>query len=508
MPIHDGRIKNPAFTGGSKHFTDENRKRLALLVSELKNRGLQLPPEAINRKLIDWVVDQNGYFPKLDGKFYTPTANQSGFVHSFARFVAFFGSRGSGKSGAGAQKAMRKVQAGENGAVLNPDFENFKISTWPEFRMWIPWENVVPAHRYRQDPEWYPYQPFNLTFMNGVNVICKGLKDPDSARGPNINWLWYDEAGRDPTGQSWQLAIASVRVGYAPQAWITTTPNVKAPWVRKFFLEKDIPEDAIEEFKKEGLNREFIETFFGTIYDNRDNLDPGYFASMLAAYPSGWLRQQEIFGQFVDEGGALGDRSWFKNKMVNEPPFIVYRRLRYWDLAATEKKLVGPKRNDPDESVGTLMSMSDNLAKPEFCIENQVHGFWKWENLIETLINVARMDGPSIRIIVEEEPGSGGKNQVAMIDKEIKEAIPGHPGVLGWRPDNDRVILANFWFADAAEGRVYMVVGDWNKEFFNQLDIFPGDTSHTHDDRITSTSGARMNLAPPKKWRQIDFLSV
>lgn len=508
MPIHDGRSVNPNFVGTSRHFTDENRKRLAILVSEMQNRGLQIPADILGKTTVNWKVDENGYFPAIDGKHFKPTTSHSGFLHSNARFVGFFGSRGAGKTATGSQKSMLRIASGQNGAVLNPDFENFKISTWPEFRRWIPWENVVPAHRYRQDPEWYPYQPFNITFMNGVTVICKGLKEPDSARGPNINWLWYDEAGRDETGQSWQIAVASVRVGYAPQAWITTTPNVKAPWIRRFFLEKEISEDALKEFENEGLNRAFVETFFGTIYDNRENLDPGFFASMLAAYPAGWLRQQEIFGQFVEEGGALGDRGWFKDKIVSETPFTVYRTLRYWDLAATEKKLSGDKRNDPDESVGTLLTMSDNLAKPDFCVENQTCGFWKWDNLIENIINVARMDGASVKLIIEEEPGSGGKNQVAMIDKEIKKAIPGHPGCVGWRPDNDRVILANFWFADAAEGRVYLKQGDWIKEMLNQLDIFPGNTSHTHDDRITSISGARMNLAPPKKWRQIDFLHV
>lgn len=508
MPIHDGRNAQPNFVGKSKKLSEENRKRLAILLSELQNRGIQLTPDMIDSKMIKWIVDEHGYFPKMDGILYNPNTPQEGFVKSFARFSAFFGSRGSGKTGAGSQKSLEKIKQGQNGAVLNPDFENFKISTWPEFRMWIPWDNVVPSQRYRQDPEWYPYQPFNLTFLNGVTVICKGLKEPDSARGPNINWLWYDEAGRDITGESWQIAIPSVRVGYAPQVWITTTPNVKAPWIRKFFMEKDIPEDALEEFKNEGLDRPFVETFFGTIYDNKANLDPGFFASVLAAYPVGWLRQQEVFGQFVEEGGALGDRNWFANTMVTETPFEVYRKMRFWDLAATEKKLSGKKRNDPDETVGTLMSMSNNISAPEFCIEDQIHGFWKWDDIKKVIVSAAKIDGNSVRITIEQEPGSGGVNQIAELDTFIKSEIKGHPGCEGYRATTDRVILANIWFAEAAVGRVYLKQGEWIKEFLSQLDIFPGDTSHTHDDRITSVTGARVCLAPPKKWRNIPFMHV
>ena len=113
----------------------------------------------------------------MDGRRYTPTEEQGKFACSTARFGGFFGSRGAGKSSAGSQKAIRKIQQGQNGAVLNPDFENFRIATWPEFREWIPWDMVVPAHRYRKNPEFNPNQPFTMAFMNGVRVICKGLKE-------------------------------------------------------------------------------------------------------------------------------------------------------------------------------------------------------------------------------------------------------------------------------------------------------------------------------------------
>ena len=83
---------------------------------------------------------------------------------------------------------------------------------------------------------------------------------------------------------------------------------------------------------------------------------------------------------------------------------------------------------------------------------------------------------------------------------ELKKRIPGHPGCEGYRP-SDRVISANIWFGEAAAGQWYMVYGDWNKPFLNQLDEFPGST-HTHDDRITSVTGARLNIAPIKKWKQ------
>lgn len=480
-------------------------QRLALLIAEMKARNLPIPKELTNKEKLIWPVDEFGYLKKFDGTNFVPYESQKGFLDSRAVFVAFLGGRGSGKTASAAQKAVRKIREGQNGAVLNPDFENLKTSTWPELRNWIPWNLVIPRHQYRKEEAWEPAQPFRLGFKNGTWMIVKGLKDPDSARGPNINWLWYDEAGRDKTGLSWQIAIASVRVGHEPQSWISTTPQWQAPWIDEFFIQRKIPEDALEVFAKLGEGRELVEVFRGSIYDNEDNLNPAFMASMLASYPSGWLRRQEIFGEIVRPDGSLGDSTWFDSMILVYTPEIVKKRIRFWDLAGTEKKMVkGKEVNDPDESVGTLMSLLD---KNEFCIENQTSAFVEWDALLRLIRNTAINDGIDVKIFVEQEPGSGGKNQVAAIDEYIKTNIPGHPGVIGWKPAQDRVVLANIWFAEAAQKKIFVVNdGSWDVQgFFDQLNVFPGGK---HDDKITSVTGARLNLAPIQQWKRIPFMHI
>jgi hypothetical protein len=71
----------------------------------------------------------------------------------------------------------------------------------------------------------------DMVFVNGAKAYCKGLRDPDSGRGPNMNWVWYDEAGRDKTGMGWKLAIAGVRIGVEPKAWATYTPKDFYHWI-------------------------------------------------------------------------------------------------------------------------------------------------------------------------------------------------------------------------------------------------------------------------------------
>jgi|WetSurMetagenome_2_1015567.scaffolds.fasta_scaffold00049_63 predicted phage terminase large subunit-like protein len=481
----------------------EERRTLTLAIAEARARGVPMPFDLDNRKQLDWNLDDKGYFPKNSGKLFEDREKIHQFVYSEAPFSAIFGGRGSGKTTAGAQKALRKIMQGKSGSVLNPDFENFKYSTWVELREWIPWNLVVPSQRYRGRPEWEASRPFSIVFLNGAKMYCKGLKSPDSARGGNLNWLWYDEGGRDETGLGWQIAIAGVRIGDDPQAWTTTTPKGTDHWCYKFFVEQDIPEEALRLFREllKDKDTPLLDYQFVSIDENKNNLSPTFYAQMLAMYGSGYLKARELEGKFADEGGVLGDRSWFIGKTITELPTEVFKRVRYWDLAASEKKITGKKTNDPDSTVGTRMSISKDYP---FLIEHQVTRQILWHDIKQLIVQTAVEDGRETIIYVEQEPGSGGKNQVAEI-ASLSE-LAGYT-VIGHLPreQGDKVMRAQAWFSRAAMGLVYMVVGDWNIDFLNQLSSFPAGR---HDDRIDSISGAFANLNSKKQWKEIPFMKI
>lgn len=490
-------------------LTEEERKNLLLLLNEAQARGIQLPPEArnalVDKKKIQWPIAPNGYFLRDDGHPYNPSEAHKLFIASKARNVMLYGPRGCGKSGAGSQKAVFKIMQGEPGIIMNPDFENLKISTWPEFKRWIPWNMVIPSHRHRQSNAWQPTQPFMLAFLNGAKVYVKGGKDSSGSRGPNVNWFWYDEGGRDETGLSWQITNAGVRIGKDPQAWCTETPRPVEHWSYRFFIQQDIPEEAKQEFEKASKgDRILIEYFHATREDNSVNLDPTFYANLAVNYPSGWLRAQEYDGEFANEGGKVGDRAWFNGKILDVAP-TSKRKVRFWDLAATEKKTA---KDDPDEAVGSLISAFTKDKENHFCIEDQVGGFWSWENLLVAIATTARKDGPFVPIVLEEEPGSGGKNQVAAVSSYFKQYpdLASHV-VVGQRARDvgDRVMAANHWFSLASAGKMWMVKGDWNSKFLSQLDGF---TQVAHDDRVTSVTGGMTYIRPFRSWRSVPFLSV
>lgn len=505
---------------------NEDLKHLALALAEARRRGIQLPQSvtsSFKKQELIWPLGSNGYFIRNDGKMYKPSEMQANFIHSEAPFSQFYGRRGVGKTGAGAQKALYKIMAGESGAVMNPDFENFKLSTWPEFKNWIPWDIVVPSQRHRKNNYWQPTQPFTMAFLNGAVVYCKGLKDADSARGPNLNWLWYDEGGRDPTGDGWKIGCASVRVGNNPQRWVTMTPKGLTHWSYKFFIEQEMADDVKEMLAELGLgDKILIESFHGTMKDNLENLDPLFLANISTNYPSGFLRSQEYEGEYANEGGKIGDSAWFRGRIIDEDVPKIQKRYRYWDLAATEKKQA---KDDPDESVGTLGSSflpKDNpefLERykeqiinpkiPNFVLENQVFGFWGWEDLLKAICNTARHDGPFVEILIEQEPGSGGKNQIAAIKSElhkIPELSTHKVTEVNARSVGDRVLAANtYWFGVASEGRMWMRKGLWNALTLGQIDGF---TQILHDDRVTSITGVMYKLNPYKAWRKSTFLTT
>lgn len=261
-----------------KTITTDDKRKLVAILAELKARGVKLPTNIEipkTRNELSWNLGENGYFKKRDGKNFKPREELEAFIKSTSRFILLRSGRGGSKTTAGAQKGLLKIMAGESGAVMNPDFENFRISTWPELKEWIPWNMVIPKQRYRRSEAWEAIRPFTMVFMNGTHMYCKGLKDPESARGSNVNWFWYDEGRRDSTGLGWKNAIAFCRIGNKPQAWCTTTPANSQHWTSQFF-KGEITEELRKILEDLGVQntQNLFEIFETGIERNKENLDP------------------------------------------------------------------------------------------------------------------------------------------------------------------------------------------------------------------------------------------
>lgn len=215
------------------------------------------------------------YVNRDTGRAYTPHhADEQRFVYEDGpwRYGLAKGGEGGGKSTAGCIKSLERLRRGMSGIMVGTDLEHFKKSLWPEFRRWVPWDQVVPSQRRRQKIEWEPQHSFSLAFTNGAVLLCGGIDDPASWEGPNVNFFHFDEARRKKDATALKVLDGRIRIpgpnGEPPQGFITTTP--RKHWLYDYFGPVSGDNDPFSDFKCNSLVIDLLTR------DNAANLAQGY----------------------------------------------------------------------------------------------------------------------------------------------------------------------------------------------------------------------------------------
>lgn len=256
-----------------------------------------------------WPSDESGWLVRTDGKLYIPSRGQREFHKNPAAIRLLVGGRGAGKTAAGVQEACKKIRAGEPGLILAPDAQHFKKSTWVQINEWIPIDESITGIPQSPLVEHWSKGDKMIRFTTGSVVWYGGIKEPDSWRGPNVNWIWYDEPGRHPSRNSFLIPIGSIRVGDDVKMWLTTTPRGVMHWLYSFFVEKTLDDEVLDAMEEAGFSRDpelLLSLNRTSTFDNRKNLNPIYYAMLLATYHGKW-REQELEGKFVSFEGLVYD---------------------------------------------------------------------------------------------------------------------------------------------------------------------------------------------------------
>lgn len=159
------------------------------------------------------------------------------------------------------------------------------------------------------------------------------------------------------------------------------------------------------------------------------------------------------------------------------------RKIRYWDKSATEG-------GSGAESAGVL-----GAAAPDnrFYIEDVVHGRWSVGEREATIKQTAEIDGYSVAVWTEQEPGSGGKESAEATIRNLSGFLVHADRVTG-----DKVARAGPLAAQVEAGNVYMKRASWNKYFIDQLREFPNGRLK---DMVDAASGSFNKLAHTKvEW--------
>lgn len=177
------------------------------------------------------------------------------------------------------------------------------------------------------------------------------------------------------------------------------------------------------------------------------------------------------------KAGNLAKRTWFK--IVGAIPSTGLKRCRYWDCAGTDETA----GRDPDWTVGALVAW--HAATKTAYLEDVIR-VRATSGDVDRLIQVtAKLDGPSVAIVEEEEGGSSGKAVTAA----RKKSLPGfnYKGVRvtgekasRWTPMLNQIEAQNF----------VLVEGPWNKAYIDEACTVPAG----HDDQMDASSGAYNQL--------------
>lgn len=146
--------------------------------------------------------------------------------------------------------------------------------------------------------------------------------------------------------------------------------------------------------------------------------------------------------------------------------------VRAWDVAATP--------GDGDYTAGALMAGPD--ADGRFYVADMVRGQWATDERNRTMRQTAELDGPTVRVLVPQDPGSAGVDAsrafVRLLSGYSVEAI---------RVTGEKALRADPFSSQVNAGNVRMLRGAWNRATLEEMRSFP---LGRNDDQVDALADA------------------
>lgn len=309
--------------------------------------------------------------------------------------------------------------------------------------------------------------------------------------GGNRCLFWLEEfAAWRRIEEAWTNMRFGLRMGTNPHAVASTTPKNR---------------EMLKRLVKQATHDSRIRVTKASTYAN-----PYLAADLLAAfretYENTRIGKQELDAEILDDLGTRYQRAWFTVLDAAPPMDSTWKRVRYWDLAATEGPeleavaLLGDRPDDSpaDWTVGALVAWQESTRS--LVVEDQRWVRREAGRVEELLKQTAREDGPQVPVYVEQEPGASGKSQIHY----LRGALTGIAKVNGHLPSGSKEVRSQTVESLAQQGHVALVRGPWTTAYLDQCEEFPeGD----HDDAVDAVSGAAAVLAGTPGRRKVRVLN-
>ena len=144
-----------------------------------------------------------------------------------------------------------------------------------------------------------------LTWPNGAIATLYDARVPDQLRGPQHDFVWFDELAKFRYAQEvFDQAMFGLRLGSAPRWMATTTP-------RNIALIRGL-------LARDGAG---VTVTRGTSDENLCNLSPSYRRNVIDRYRDSRLGRQELFAELLEDvPGALWSRRALEDCRVASAP--------------------------------------------------------------------------------------------------------------------------------------------------------------------------------------------
>lgn len=302
--------------------------------------------------------------------------------------------------------------------------------------------------------------------------------------------------------------MRNANISYTPQMYLCTNPSYHSfirEWIEDFYLD---PNDGTPIDSRSNVERYFVRNGNEMKwFDKREDAEAIYGKSNKSGIRSfrfcsakihhnPYLRDTDYLSNLMSlprverlimlEGSwtARAETSgyWHRNNVdiVKFPPLTTKKRVMGVDLAFSSPS---ETNKSPDSTAFVLMSKdSSNMYTVEFVhtMQDKVH---KVEN---KMFELARTFGTDVIWSIPQDPNAQAGAYARDLQRRFAE--------MGFvcklqRPVKSK--LTRFQpFAAVTEARFVQVTeAPWNKEYFDQLEIFDGNGKH-HDDLVDATSDA------------------
>lgn len=431
---------------------------------------------------------------------------QSTFLSTSADIAIYGGAAGGGKTWALLMEPLRHVNNPQFGAVIfrrtYPEITN-EGGMWDESQKLY---SLLDAKPNASDLQW--------TFPSGAKITFAHMqleRDRERWKGAQIPLIEFDQLESFTAGQWWYMFSRNRSVcGVRP--YIRATANPEPGWLAEFlawWIGEDgyaIPErsgkvrwmvreneeviwaDTAEELRERFPDNvpNSVTFILSTIYDNKILMerDPAYLAK-LKALPL--VERERLLGDSERGGnwhikpaaGKVFNRAWFE--IVDAAP-AGGRECRFWDFAATEKKLAG---DDPDFTAGVKIREVNGVYYVMDSIAVQA-GPAEVDRLF---VNTSRQDsleaiktGIHYMVRWEIEPGSAGIRE----NRRLVQMLAGIDAA-GRHSTGDKLTRAKALAAQAEAGNVKLLKGPWNERWLAHMH---GQPDLPHDDEMDGSAGS------------------